>query len=122
LRRGKYAGFLVLSLGALLIIGAAVMPVGPATERLGPFHVDFSSDNCGPAVYVAFHRPDTECGTAAAKRLEASTPIGLLVLALGMAMFAGGDEGRGSRVQVASPRGRRRPRGRTPGRGRYLPG
>jgi hypothetical protein len=121
LRRGKYAGFLVLSLGALLIIGAAVMPVGQATERLGPFRLDFASDNCGPAVYVAFHRPDTDCGTAAAKRLEASTPIGLLVLALGMAMFAGGDEGRGSRVQVAGSRGRRRPGGRTPGRGRYMP-
>jgi hypothetical protein len=122
LRRGKYAGFLVLSLGALLIIGAAVLPVGPATQRLEPFHVDLGRDNCGPALYVAFHRPGTDCGTAAARRLEASTPIGLLVLALGMAMFAGGDEGRGSRVQVGSPRSRRRPRGRAPGRGRYLPG
>jgi hypothetical protein len=111
-----------MCLGALLMVGAAVMPVGPGTERLGPFHADFSSDNCGPAGYVAFHRPDTECGTAAAKRLEASTPIGLLVLALGMAMFAGGDEGHGSRVVVSSPRVRRRGRGRSSGSRRYMPG
>ncbi|HEX3621848.1 MAG TPA: hypothetical protein VHT97_05990 [Acidimicrobiales bacterium] len=122
MRRTKYVGFLTMCLGALLMVGAAVMPVGPATQRLEPFHVPFSGENCGPAGYVAFHRPNTDCGTAAAKRLEVSTPIGLLVLALGMAMFAGGDERRGSRIDVASPRLTRQARAHSRGRKRYIPG
>jgi hypothetical protein len=124
LRRSKSAGFLAIGLGFLIVIGAAVLPVSPATERLGPFHVNLRSDNCGPAGWVAFREPDTECGTTAYKRLLATTPIGLLVVALGMAMFAGGDERRGSRVDAplrrvssGSPA-----RGRSRGSRRYMPG
>jgi hypothetical protein len=124
LRRSKSAGFLVIALGILIIIGAAVLPVSPATERLGPFHVNLRSDNCGPAGWVAFREPDTECGTTAYKRLLATTPIGLLAVALGMAMFAGGDERRGSRVDPpprrVSPGGPAR--GRSRGSRRYMPG
>lgn len=105
-----------------MIVGAAVLPVGPATERFRPFRVDFSSNSCGPAVYVAFHRSNTDCGTAATKRLQASTPIGLLVLALGMAMFAGDAERHHSRVVVGNGAVRRRGRRRSPGNRRYMPG
>jgi hypothetical protein len=122
LRRSKYAGFLAMCLGALLIVGAAVLPVSPATQRLGPFRVNLRSDNCGPAVYVAFHRPDTECGQAAHHRLLATTGVGLLVVALGTAMFAGGNEGHGSRVDVATPLVSRRSRSRSRGSRRYTPG
>jgi hypothetical protein len=126
LRRSKSAGFLAIGLGILIIIGAAVLPVSPATERLGPFHVNLRTDNCGPAGWVAFREPDTECGTTAYKRLLTTTPIGLLVVALGMAMFAGGDERRGSRVDAplrrVSPGGPGRARGRSRGSRRYMPG
>ena len=124
MRRSKSAGFFAIALGILIIIGAAVLPVSPATERLGPFHVNLRTDNCGPAGWVAFREPETECGTTAYKRLLATTPIGLLVVALGMAMFAGGDERRGSRVDAplrrVSPG--RPARGRSRGSRRYMPG
>ena len=124
MRRSKSAGFLAIGLGILIIIGAAVLPVSPATERLGPFHVNLRGDNCGPAGWVVFRQPDTECGTTAYKRLLATTPIGLLVVALGMAMFAGGDERRGSRVEAPVRRVSRggRARGRSRGSRRYMPG
>jgi hypothetical protein len=111
-----------MALGALLAIGAAVLPVGAATERLGPFRVDVGADNCGPAGYVAFHRPDTDCGHAAVRRLRATTPVGLLLVALGMALFAGGDTARGSRIDVPTPRSRRGPPASDPGRRRPTTG
>jgi hypothetical protein len=112
-----------MSLGVLMMVGAAVMPIGPSAQRFAPYRPDFSNANCGPAGYVAFHVPNTDCGAAAAKRLEASTPIGVLVLALGMAMFAGNTEARGSRVVVGtSARPTGRVRGRSRGSKRYMPG
>ena len=123
-------GFLAVCLGLLFIVAAAVLPVSPSVERLGPFKVNLSGENCGPAGWVAFHVPDTECGHAAYRRLLSTTPIGLLIVALGMALFAGGDERRGSRVEVASRSGRQsgpvsrgdRVRGRSRGSRRYMPG
>jgi hypothetical protein len=123
MRRSKSAGFLAICLGLLLIIGAAVLPVSPGSEGLAPFKVNLGVANCGPAGWVAFHAPDTECGHAAYRRLLATSPLGLLVVALGMAMFAGGDERRGSRVDVSMPRvGGRRGRSRSRGSRRYMPG
>jgi hypothetical protein len=113
LRASKYVGRLAIGLAVLLIVGAAVLPVGVSAQRFGPFRIDVGGNTCGPAGYVAFHQTGTECGQAAATRLQVSTPIGLLVLALGMAMFVGGDEPNRSRVEVSSPRVRRRPGGRT---------
>lgn len=110
-----------MSLAVLLLVGAAVMPVGPGTQRLQPFRVDFNVGNCGPAGYVAFHRPGTDCGTAAAKRLEAAAPVGLLVLALGMVLFSGSAERRGSRVAMGDPRVRARSRSRSPRGRRSMP-
>lgn len=123
-------GFLAVCLGLLFIVAAAVLPVSPNAERLGPFKVNLAGENCGPAGWVAFHTPDTECGRAAYRRMLATTPIGLLIVALGMALFAGGDERRGSRVDVGSrrvsPAGRvsrgGRVRARSRGSRRYMPG
>lgn len=107
LRASKYVGFLAMGLGTLLIVGAAVLPVSPNSQRLGPFRVDVGGENCGPAGYAAFHKPDTDCGHAAGRRLLSVTPVGLLVVALGMALFAGGDDPRGSRVEVPTLRRKR---------------
>ena len=106
LRRSKYVGFLGICLGILLIVGAAVLPVSPSTERFGPFRVDLSGNACGPAAYVAYQRPGNDCRQAADKRLLAATSIGLLIVAFGMALFAGGDERHGSRVEVPTRRAR----------------
>ncbi len=120
LRRSKQVGYAVICLGLLLIVGAAVLPVSQATQRLGPFRVNLRDDSCGPAVEVAFSEANTDCGTAAAKRLVPTTGIGLMIVVLGMALFAGGDAPHGTRIDVPSPRlrrgGARRPARRPPGR------
>lgn len=122
MRRSKHVGYAVICLGLLLIVGAGVLPVSPATQRLGPFRVNLRNDNCGPAVQVAFSEPNTDCGRAAAKRLVPTTGVGLMVVALGMALFAGGDAPHRSRVEVPTRRLRRGARRRSPGGRRYLPG
>lgn len=114
----------MICLGILSIVGAGVLPVGPATQRFGPFRADFRSDNCGPAVLVAFKQQgNSECTTAAKKRLVAASSVGLLVVAFGMALFAGGDEPHRSRI-VALPvrRVKRRSLLRSRGSRRYMPG
>lgn len=139
LRTSKYVGFLAMGLGTLLVVGAAILPVSPATQRLGPFRVDIRSgdDNCGPAGTVAFRTENSDCRTAARKRLLATTAIGMLMVAMGMALFAGEDEPHGSRIVVPRrDRGagrsggvsrmgrvsRRLPLSRSPGSRRYTPG
>jgi hypothetical protein len=112
-----------MGLGIVLIIGAAVMPISPATQRFGPVRIDVRGDNnCGPAGYVAVRKSDTECGQAARKRLLAASAVGLLVLAAGMALFAGPDDRHGSRIQVPSRRVKRRSVLRSPSSRRYRPG
>ncbi len=98
MRKSKAIGFLLISFGILAVIAAGVLPVSPATQRLGPFRVDIRGDNCGPAGYV------------------------LLVVALGMAMFAGGDDPHGSRVLLGPPKVSRREARRSRGNRRYMPG
>jgi len=103
-RRTKYVGFLVIAFGILLMVSAAVLPVSPATQRLGPFRVDIRGDNCGPAGYVAYKGANSVCRDAAHRRLLATSAVGLIIVAMGMAFFAGGDERRGSRIEVGTPR------------------
>lgn len=122
MRRSKHVGFAVICLGILLIAFPAVLPVSPATQRLGPFRVDIRGDNCGPAGYVAFRdEPNALCREAAHKRLLATSGIGLLVVAFGMVLYAGGDDPRGSRIQVGTRRVSRPPL-RNQGSRRYKPG
>ena len=122
MRRSKNVGFAIICLGVVLMVSAAVLPVSPATQRFGPFRVDIRGDNCGPAAYVAFREANSVCRADAQRRLLTTTVVGLLVVALGMAMFAGGDDPGGSRIDVASPRVRRRGMSRSPGSRRYRPG
>ena len=122
MRRSKYVGFLAICLGILFMVGAAVLPVTPATERFGPFRIDLRGDTCGPAGYVAFRDANEVCKEAAHRRLLSTTGIGLLVLAMGMALFSGGDQRRGSMVVVPTVRVKRRSVLRSPGSGRYRPG
>jgi hypothetical protein len=122
LRRSKYVGFLVISLGIILVVAAAVLPVSPATQRLGPFRVDIRGDNCGPAAYVAYRDPDGVCKSAAERRLLTTSGIGLLLVALGMALFAGPSERGGSMVVVEPRVKQRRSALRSPGSRRYKPG
>ena len=122
MRRSKHVGFAAICVGILLIIFPAVLPVSPATQRFGPFRVDIRGDNCGPAGYVAFRdESNSVCREASHRRLLTTTGIGLLVIAFGMALFAGGDDRRGSRVDVQVPRAKR-PGYRSPGSRRYKPG
>ncbi len=102
--------------------GAAVLPVSPATEHLGPFRVDIRGDNCGPAGYVLYDEGNSICKEAAKKRLLSTSGVGLLVLAFGMALYAGGDSPRGSRIQMGPPRVSRREARRSRGSRRYRPG
>ena len=122
MRTSKYVGFLGIALGALLVVGAAVLPVSPSTERFGPLRVDIRGDSCGPAGAVAVREANTECRTAARKRLLATSAVGLLVVALGMALFAGGDGSDHSRIAVRTKRVRRPSLVRSPGSRRYRPG
>jgi hypothetical protein len=122
LRRSKNVGFAAICIGILLIVFPAVLPVSPATQRLGPFRVDIRGDNCGPAGYVAVReKSNSVCREASHRRLLVTTGIGLLIIALGMALYAGGDDPRGSRVQVGGPQVRR-PAFRSRGSRRYRPG
>jgi hypothetical protein len=123
LRRSKYVGFLVIALGIILIVGAAVLPVSAAPERLGPFRVDLRGENCGPAGYVVTQDNANEvCKSAAHRRLLSTTGVGLLIVALGMALFAGPEQRRGSMIEVPTRRVSRRPALRSPGSRRYKPG
>ena len=116
-----------MGVGALLVVGAAVLPVSPATERFGPFRIDVRGESCGPAGVAAVDKGGTDCGTAARKRLLSTSAIGLLTMALGMALFAGGDDSDHSRIDVSTRRSVRRrsslraPVG-SPGSRRYRPG
>ncbi len=122
LRASKYVGFLAIGLGILLMVGAAVLPVSPATERFGPFRINLGGGTCGPAGYVAFRDASDICKQAAHRRLLSTAGIGLLAVALGMALFTGGDHRRGSMVVVPTVRAKRRPVFRSPGSRRYKPG
>ena len=122
MRKSKAIGFLLIGFGLLAIIGAAILPVSPATQRLGPFRVDIRGDNCGPAGSVLYEDGSSICKEAAQKRLLAVSVAGLLVVALGMAMFAGGDEPHGSRIQLGPPKVSRREARRNRGNKRYMPG
>lgn len=104
------------------MVGAAILPVSPASARYGPFRVDIRGDNCGPAGVVVTREANDECRAAARRRLLSTTPVALLVIALGMALFAGGDEPHHSRVVVRTARVRRRSGLRSPGSRRYKPG
>jgi len=115
LRRSKYVGFLAISLGILLMVGAAVLPVSPVTERFGPFRIEVDGTNCGAAGYVAFREGNEVCRQAAQRRLLSTTGVGLLVVAVGMALFTGGDQRRGSMVVVPTARLKRRSVLRSPG-------
>lgn len=122
MRRSKHVGFAAICLGILLIVAPAVLPVSPATQRLGPFRVDVRGDACGPAAYVAFRHEDSVCKDAAQRRLLTTTGVGLVMAAFGMALYAGGDDPRGSRIQVGPPRVSRRSALRSPDSRRYRPG
>jgi len=123
MRKSKPVGFLLICLGILAVVGAAVLPVSPATQRLGPFRVDIRGDNCGPAGYVLYDDvTSSDCREAAQRRLLATGGVSLLVVALGMALFAGGDAPRGSRVQLGPPVVSRREARRSRGSRRYTPG
>lgn len=122
MRKSKSVGFVVICLGIVLIVGSAVLPVSPATERFGPFRVDIGGDTCGPAAYVATHRGNSVCREAAHRRLLVASAIGLLGVAIGMALFAGGDDPHGSRIEAPSARVRRRAPVRSPGSRGYKPG
>jgi hypothetical protein len=122
LRRSKAIGFLFICFGILAVVGAAVLPVSPASQRLGPFRVDIRGDNCGPAGVVLYEKGSTICKEAAQKRLLAVSVAAVLVVGLGMAMFAGGDAPHGSRVQVGPQKLSRREARRSRGSTRYMPG
>ena len=122
MRRSKAIGFGLIGLALLFIVGAAVLPVSPATQRFGPFRVDISGDNCGPAGYVLYNQGNSLCQEAAQKRILTTSGVGLLVLAFGMALYAGGDAPRGSRIQIGSPKLSRREARRNRGSRRYMPG
>lgn len=122
MRKSKNVGFAIICLGIVLMVGAAVLPVSPATQRFGPFRIDVRGDNCGPAGYVAFRDTNAACQQDAQRRLLVTTGIGVLVVALGMAVFAGGDEPTGSRITAPSRRVTRRAMVRSRGNRRYRPG
>ena len=122
MRRSKAIGFGFIVLAILSMIGAAVLPVSPATQRFGPFRVDIRGDNCGPAGYVVYDDGNSVCKEAARKRLLVTSAVGLLVVAFGMALYAGGDAPRGSRIRLGPPKVSRREALRNPGSRRYRPG
>lgn len=122
MRTSKYIGFLAIGVGAMIIVGAAILPVSPLPQRYGPFKVDIGGDTCGPAGVVVAREANDVCRLAARKRLLSTTAVGLVVVAVGMALFAGGDEPHGSRVVVRTRRVRRRSASRSPGSRRYTPG
>ncbi len=122
MRISKYVGFLGMGLGALLVVGGALLPVSTASERLGPLKVDIGVDNCGPAGVVVVTSTNPECLSAARHRLLSTSALGLVVMATGMALFAGTDDDH-SRIDVRRPTTvKRRSLARNPGSRRYTPG
>ena len=121
MRTSKYVGFSGICLGIIIVVGAALLPVSPTTQRFGPFKIDIRGDNCGPAGLAAVEKGGTDCGTAARRRLLSTTGVGLLVIAFGMALYAGPD-GYHSHLQVGTTRTKRRSPVRSPGSRRYRPG
>src|SRR5829696_5370658 len=114
---------MAIAMGLILIVGAAVMPVGPSNRGFDPFKVSLRGDNCGPAVLVAFDDSESSvCRSAAQRRLLAASAIGLMVLAFGMALFSGPEERRASRIQVRTAHVRRGPVLHNPSSRRYRPG
>ncbi len=107
-----------MAIGLLLVVCAAVLPVSPANQRFGPFRVDLSGNNtCGPAGEVVVGDANGVCKSAAQKRMVAASAVGLVVIAMGMALFAGGDEpSHSSRIVVGSARVKRRSLLRSSGR------
>jgi hypothetical protein len=123
MRKSKPVGFVLICLGILAVVGAAVLPVSPATERFGPFRVNFRGDTCGPAGYVLYDdAANSICKEAAQRRLLATGGVSLLIVAFGMALFAGGDAPHGSRIQLGPPAVSRRRARRSRGSKRYMPG
>ena len=122
MRKSKAIGFGLIGLALLCMVGAAVLPVSPATERFGPFRVDIRGDNCGPAGYVLYGEGNSLCKEAAQRRILTTSGVGLLVLAFGMALYAGGDAPRGSRIHMGPAKVSRREARRSRGSRRYTPG
>ncbi|MDQ2826604.1 MAG: hypothetical protein M3Y04_06565 [Actinomycetota bacterium] len=89
---------------------AAALPVSVDRGDPGILGVHFRVDGCGPAVYAAVREADSQCQQTARRRLEVTTTAGLLMVVVGLVMFAGDDPG-GSRVEVATGAARR-PRAR----------
>ena len=122
MRRSKAIGFGLMALAILSVVGAAVLPVSPVTEGVGPFRIDMTGNNCGPAGYVLYDEGNSLCKQAAQKRILTASGLGVLVLACGMALYAGGDAPRGSRIRMGPPRVSRREARRNRGSRRYMPG
>ena len=122
MRKSKSVGFVFICVGIMLLASAAVLPVSPATQRFGPFRVDIRGDNCGPTGYVVLRDSESPCREAAERRLLLAAGVSVLLVAIGMAMFAGGDDRRTSRIVVRTPRVTRRGPVRSPGGRRYRPG
>lgn len=126
MRTSKYVGFMGIGLGALLLVGGALLPVSTASDRLGPFKVGVGVDNCGPAGIVAVQDSNPDCVSVARHRLLSTSALGLVVMAVGMALFAGTDDDH-SRIDVPvpavkPPAVKRRSLVRSPGSRRYTPG
>ncbi len=122
MRKSRSVGFVFICLGIMLLASAAVLPVSPATQRFGPFRVDIRGDNCGPTAYVALRDAESSCRESAQRRLLIATGVSVMLVALGMVMFAGGDDPRGSRIVVRTPRVTRRGPVRSPGSRPSTPG
>jgi hypothetical protein len=113
---------MAIAMGIIIVVAAAVLPVSPVTQGFGPFKVDLRNTNCGPAGLVAFDRTEIDiCRSAAQRRMLAASAIGLIVVALGMALFAGPEQRRESRIEVKTPHVRRGPVLHNPGSKRYMP-
>jgi len=98
MKASRYVGFMAMVVGVLLVACGAVLPL--RLDRGGGVGVRFRIDGCGPAVYAAVHHTESDCQRMARRRLAGTTAMGLVLGAVGLVMYAGGDSRR-SRVEVA---------------------
>jgi len=98
-KASRYVGFLAMVVGILVVAGGAVLPL--RLDRGDPgVGLRFRMDGCGPAIYAAVHHSESDCQRVARRRVAGTTTVGLLLAAVGLVMYAGGDSRR-SRVEVA---------------------
>jgi len=84
----KYLGFAMVAVGVMVVLFAALLPVGFTSDRLDPFRFTNShySYGCGAAAYAALGHAGAGCQRLARARLLWTTSGGIISVLAGAVM------------------------------------